>query len=139
MFRFLRRALPFLTAAVLVAGIYDGWIFYSRWRDRRDIENRRQERETEDARRTIDALGGGELRILDFYATPGVIRRGEQARLCYGVFGAKAVRLNPPVEQIDPAVSHCLDVSPAKSTQYTLTATDAAGHTTTRQLVLRVE
>ena len=34
--RLLRRALPILTIAVLAAVVYDGWIFYSRWRSARE-------------------------------------------------------------------------------------------------------
>ena len=138
MIAWLRRALPFLAVALLVALVYDGWVFYSRWQSKREIEREQREREAQEARHVIDALGGGQLKILNFYATPGTIARGEQARLCYGVYGAKTVQIEPRVADLYPAIAHCVDVSPAKSTEYILTAQDASGHTTKEQLMLRV-
>jgi len=75
----LRKSLPFLTAGIVAAVAYDGWLFYSRWRDAREAERERREMETDAARRTIEMLGGGQLKILHFLASPGVIRRGEHA------------------------------------------------------------
>ena len=91
---------------------YDGWIFYSRWSDAREAQKQRLRKEAEDARRIVDALGGDRLKILDFYATPGTIRRGERATICYGVNAAESVRIDPPVEELHPALSHCLQVAP---------------------------
>jgi hypothetical protein len=138
MISFLRRMLPYLAVTLAAALIYDGWIFYSRWRDRQDAEQQRTEREAESARRTIDALGGGALTILNFYASPGAIRRGEHAQLCYGVYGAESVRIDPPVGELHLSVAHCVEVAPVKTTEYTLTATDRTGHTTSQRLLLRV-
>jgi len=139
MIRWLRRVLPWLALALAAAGLYDGWTFYSRWEYRRQAAQLRQQREAEAARRTIDMLGGGALKILGFYATPGAIARGGSARLCYGVYGAKSVRLDPPVQAIEPSVAHCLDISPAKTTVYTLTAIDEAGQGQTQQLTVHVQ
>ena len=58
----LRKALPFLIVAILAAGLYDGWIFYSRWRAAGDIERKSEAKKAEEARRTIDMLGGGGLK-----------------------------------------------------------------------------
>jgi hypothetical protein len=138
MLRILRRALPFLTVALLAFVAYDAWIFYSRWRDRQEAEGARAKKESEDARRIIDQLGGGQLKILNFYASPGAIHHGEAARLCYGVFGATTVRLDPPVGEVYPSVAHCVDVSPASSTKYTLTAGDGKGHSTSQQVRVEV-
>jgi hypothetical protein len=138
MLALLRKALPFLIVAIFIAAAYDGWIFYSRWNYAREAERSRQAKEAADAQRTIDLLGGGELKILDFYASPGSIRRGRQATICFGVFGAKSVRIEPQVEQLRPATMHCLQVSPSKSTEYKLIADDGAGHTATGHLTLKV-
>ena len=138
MFKFLRKALPFLTVAMIAAALYDGWIFYSRWRDARQAEQARQAKQAEEARRTIDMLGGGELKILGFYAVPAAIHRGGKASVCYSVSGAKAVRIEPPVEELHPALSYCLQVSPPKTTEYTLTADDGQGHAVTQRFLLRV-
>ena len=138
MLTLLRKALPFLTVAVLAAVGFDGWVFYSRWRESREAERMGQVRDAQDARRTIDMLGGGELKILNFYANPTAIRRGEHANVCYGVYGAKSVRIEPPVEALHPAVAHCLQVSPSRSTEYKLVAEDASGHTAIQRFVLQV-
>jgi hypothetical protein len=133
-----RKALPFLLVAILAAAAYDGWIFYSRWRYAQDAERLRQAKETEAAKRTIDMLGGGQLKILNFYARPGTLHRGGEASMCFGVFGAKSVRIEPPVEELRPTIMHCMQVSPKKTTEYKLIAEDGAGHTETARLTLRV-
>jgi hypothetical protein len=134
----LRRALPYLTVAVVVAVAYDGWIFYSRWSGEREAQKAEALQQAQDARRTLELLGGDRLKILDFYATPGTIRRGERATICYGVNAADRVRIDPPVEEIHPAISHCLQVAPQRDTDYKLIAEDRAGHVVTQILVIKV-
>ena len=135
---FLRRVLPFLTVAVVAGVLYDGWIFYSRWQDTRRAENARREQEAKTAKMALDAIGDGQFRILDFYASPAVIKRGEQSTICFGVNGARRVRIDPPVESLHPAISYCLKVAPRKDTDFTLTAESAAGQTVTRRLRITV-
>jgi hypothetical protein len=127
----LRRALPFLAVALCAAVIYDIAVFYSRWSSARQAERARREQEIRAAQQTVDMLGGGGLKILQFYASPAVVRRGGHSQLCYGVTGAKAVLLDPPSADVHPALSYCLSVAPAKDTEYKLTADDGAGHTVT--------
>jgi hypothetical protein len=134
----LRRLLPFLTIALLAAVAYDAWVFYSRWSYARQAERTRQEKEAADARKTLDMLGGGNLKILSFYATPGTIHRGDHASLCFGVTGAQSVRMEPAIEALRPALSYCLQVSPAKDTEYKLIAGDDAGHSANSTVTLRV-
>lgn len=136
--KFLRRALPFLGVAVLLAIAYDGWTFYSRWNYARQAGKAEALRQAQDARHTLEELGGDRLKILNFYA-PGSIHRGGPATICYGVNAAEHVRIDPPVEQLQPALSHCFQVSPAKDTEYKLTAQDGAGHVVTQSLTIRVE
>lgn len=134
----LRRVIPFLTIALLAAVAYDTWVFYSRWSSSRQAERFRQEKQARDARRTLDALGGGGFKILDFYAIPDVIRPGDHASLCYGVSGAQSVRIEPSTEALHPALSYCLQVSPGKDTEYKLIAEDSAGHSETSTATIRV-
>ena len=134
----LRKALPYLTVATIIAAAYDGWFFYSRWRDAREWKAVSKAQESEAARRTIDMLGGGQLKILNFYPNPAAIRRGDHANICYGVYGAKSVRIEPPVEALHPAVAHCLQVTPSRSTEYRLVAEDGSGHSASQRFVLRV-
>ena len=136
--RLLRRVLPLVSIGVLAAVIYDGWIFYSRWRSARAGEQARQAEEARRARQTIDLIGGTDFRIIDFYAAPQAIRRGQQAQICFGVYGAKQVRIEPAVAELHPAVSDCLLVSPRNDTTYKLIAEDGAGHTANASLVIRV-
>ena len=136
--KFLRRALPYLTVAVFIAVAYDGWIFYSRWSGVREAQKADARKQAQDARRTLDLMGGDRLKILDFYATSPAIRRGERATICYGVNAADRVRIEPLVEELHPAVSHCLQVAPLKDTEYKLTAQDRAGHIVTQSLTIKV-
>lgn len=121
-----------------VIAIYDGAIFYSRWSQTREGEQKQARVEAERARKTLELMGGDELRITSFYASPGVIRSGEKANLCYGVNGANKVRLEPPVEEVWPSQTHCLQVSPRADTTYKLTAGDAAGHAVSQSFLLKV-
>jgi hypothetical protein len=135
--KILRQALPYLGIAVLLAIAYDGWIFYSRWNYSRQAQKAEALKQAQDARHTIEVLGGDRLKILNFYAPPA-IRRAGQATVCYGVNAAEHVRIDPPVEQLHPALSHCFQVAPTKNTDYKLTAEDGAGHVVTQSLTIRV-
>ena len=134
----LRRGLPYLTVVIVIAAVYDGSIFYSRWRYARDGEKALATKEAQDDRRVADALGGDSLKILNFYATPPTVHSGQKATICYGVNAAETVRLDPPVEQLHPALSHCFQVAPSRDTEYKLIIADRAGHTLTQSLAIKV-
>jgi len=76
------------------------------------------------------------VRITQFYATKVRVPRGESASLCYGVDNAKAVRINPPVERLWPAMSRCFPVSPQETTTYTLIAEDSQGQTDSKSVLI---
>jgi len=78
------------------------------------------------------------VRITQFYATSAATPRGESINLCYGVDNATAVRIEPPVESLKPALSRCISVAPAETTTYTLTAEDQSGKRTTQSVTVRV-
>ncbi|HXM43867.1 MAG TPA: hypothetical protein VN924_21720 [Bryobacteraceae bacterium] len=134
----IRRVLPWLTIGVLAAMLYDGWIFYSRWRSVRRGEQARQEEQALRARQTVDLIGGTDFRIINFYAAPQGIRRGEQTKICFGVYGAKRVHIEPAVGDLHPAISYCLQVAPLKDTEYKLIAEDGVGHTATASLIIKI-
>jgi hypothetical protein len=134
----IRRLLPFLSVGIFSALVVDGWIFYSRWARDRETERVRVEKEAQQARRTLDLMGGTELKILNWYVSPPTIRRGAEANLCYSVVGAKIVRMEPAVKELYPAFSHCIQVSPRSNTEYKLFAEDNAGHTVTANSTLTV-
>ena len=119
-----------------------GWIFVSRWWQNRVFEHRvreeRTEKQREEDRATLEQLGGKELAIQTFYATPGEIRRGQAVQLCYGVANAKTVTLEPQSNPVWPSYSRCVDVTPAKTTTYTLTITGASGDSKSQSVVVTV-
>ena len=135
---------PFLYSwtALAIGVLVVGWILFSRWLENRNIETRakeeRTEKQQEQDRIALDQLGGKELAIQNFYATPGVVGRGETVQLCYGVANAKTVKLEPQSNPVWPSYSRCVDVTPTKSTTYTLTIADDAGNTRTQSLEVKV-
>jgi len=134
---------PFLysSALILVVALYVGWILLSRRQDNRAYQQRaeqaqaKKQREADQA--TIEQLGGSELAIQMLYATPK-IRRGETAQICYGVANASSVTLLPQSNPVWPSHNLCVDVKPAKTTTYTLTATGAGGQTLSEDVKIEV-
>jgi hypothetical protein len=128
--------------AVSLTALVVSGVFYFRWSEPRRIEERlRQERiekQRAEDQRVVEMLGGSRFEILSFYASPGVIRRGESLQLCYGVSNAKTVRLEPQSNAVWPSASKCVYVSPVKDTTYTLTIEDGAGHTKSANLSVLV-
>jgi hypothetical protein len=114
------------------------WILYSRWQENRVIEQRTRDeasrKQTENDRLALEQFGGKELAIQSFYASPGAVRKGESVQLCYGVANAKEVKLEPQPNAVWPSYARCVNVSPAKTTTYTLTISDASGNTKIQSL-----
>jgi hypothetical protein len=131
------------SSSVLVIAIFVvAWILFSRWNENRVIDNRAKKQRTqeqqEEDRTVLERLGGKDLAIQNFYASPGEIRRGQAVQLCYGVANAKTVTLEPQSNPVWPSYSHCVSVTPTKTTVYTLTIADAAGNTKTGTLEVKV-
>ena len=135
---------PLLYSSLLVgtALLVVVWILYSRWQENRSIERRTREetarKQLENDRITLEQLGGKELAIQSFYASPGAIHKGESVQLCYGVANAKAVKLEPQPNAVWPSYARCVNVSPEKTTEYTLTISDASGNTKSQSLQVNV-
>jgi hypothetical protein len=134
----LRRVIPWMGVAILIAALNLAWTFYSRWNSNQEVERARSQKEVEDARRTVELMGNGEFKILSFYAIPMAIRPGDHASMCFGVSATKSMRITPDVEPVKPTLTRCLPVSPKKTTEYTLTAEDGKGHTIKQSFVLQV-
>jgi hypothetical protein len=130
----LRKALRWSWLFVLVAFLYAGLTIYLRSENNKAIDDAAARERAEKDRRVYEQLGAGDLKIVTFYPNPPVISRGETGKLCYGVANATAVRIEPEVEPIAPALSRCIEVKPRGSTAYTLTATDSTGRTATKQV-----
>jgi len=137
-----KNPLLYSSATVVLALLVVGGIFVARWWENRSIDRRtsqeRAEKQLQQDRQALEQLGGNELAIQNFYASPGAIRRGETVKLCYGVANAKTVTLEPQSNPVWPSHARCVDVTPAKTTTYTLTISDAAGHTQSQTLDVKV-
>jgi hypothetical protein len=78
------------------------------------------------------------MRLLMFYANPGMVVEGEAASLCYGVTNAKTVKITPLNEELKPSFNRCVEIFPAQDTVYELTATDSSGATLRQSLEVKV-
>lgn len=134
----MRKILPFTSAAVLIALIYVGYIFYSRHEAVKEAEQQAATKQSEEARKVAEMYGGDQLKILDFHATAGPLHKGETAELCYSVSNAQTVKIEPDVHEVPVSYSNCAKIQPKKDTEYTLTATDKKGNTQQAVLTMRV-
>ena len=136
-----KNPLVYSSLLLLIVAGYVGWIIFSRHQDTRAYEQRaadaQAKKQHEQDQAAIEQLGGNELAIQMLYATPR-IRRGETAQVCYGVANAKSVTLEPEASKVWPSHNLCVDVKPAKTVTYTLTATAADGKTVSQQVTVEV-
>jgi hypothetical protein len=132
--------LPYTTILMFVIAGYVGWTFYSR---RQDAKAAQQKAEAEKAamnKKVVDQVfGSGDVKLLTFSISPIRLQRGQSAHMCYGVSNAVSVEIEPHVEDTKPSYNHCFDISPKKSTTYTLTAKDKAGHVETGSLTVTIQ
>jgi len=133
----------FYSSIVLVAvAAYAAYVLISRYESNRAFERRKIEEQTEqrreDDRRAIEQLGGSELAVRALYISPAIIRRGEYAQLCYDVANAKTVTLDPPAGAVWPSHTRCINITPRKTTTYTLTIAGASGKTASQTVTLQV-
>lgn len=135
----LRKILPYTTIAVVLVALYTAYTFYSRSDQQARLERSTTAQEAEAGRDSLNRVGGGELKILQFFATPAAVARGQAAKLCYGVAFAKTVRIEPETEAIWPSMGRCIDVKASKTTHYTLTAEDGRGHKATQSTDVTVQ
>ena len=137
-----KNPLLYSSLLVVIALFVVPWILYSRWQENRSIERRTREeasrKQLENDRIALEQLGGKELAIQNFYASPGAIHKGETVQLCYGVANAKVVKLEPQPNEVWPSYARCVSVSPAKTTTYTLTISDDSGNTKSQALQVNV-
>jgi len=109
----------FIVAAI--ATLYLLFVFGKRWWNARELAN-----QPSPSSAVHPAYAGDELKVLNFLASPGTVRRGEAALLCYGVLNAESVTIEPHFEDLKPSLSRCLQVRPEKTTEYRL---EASGRT----------
>lgn len=124
---------------ILLAALYTGWTFYSRRNAAVEFRRAAEAREIERSRKDVELNGGSQLKITMLYASAAAVRRGQTAQICYGVVNAKNISFDPPIPDVWPSMSRCVDVSPKKSTTYTLHADDGAGHSDKAQILVQVK
>ena len=128
---------------LVCVAIYVGFVLLTRYESNRDFERRdaaqKAEQRREEDRRAVEQLGGSDLAIRSLYVAPPQIHRGEKAQLCYDVANAKTVTLDPPEGEVWPSHSRCVDLTPKKTTTYTLTIADTSGKTATQSVELQVQ
>jgi hypothetical protein len=134
----IRRILPFTTVAAVLALIYLAWVFYARSSENRQLQRQADAKSIEQAQKTYELYGSGQLKIMLFYAVPGVVARGAAAQLCYSVSNAKTVKIDHGVEEIKPSLSRCVPITPVRPTTYTLTAADDQGHRASQSVEVEV-
>jgi len=137
-----RNPLLYTSTLLIIVLVYVAGTFYVRRQQNREIEQRASDaaaaKERTNDQFTVEQLGGDEFKILNFYATPSVVHAGEAVQLCYGVSNAKTVKLEPQTNPVWPSVSRCVDVTPKKTTEYTLTVEDGAGNSKTSTVTVQV-
>lgn len=128
--------LVLVVAAFVFYTMLDRYLFQARFEERqaRELAARR----LADDRLAIQQLGGSELAIRGLYVSPAVIRTGQAAQLCYDVANAKAVTLDPPLAEVWPSHSRCIELKLKKSTTFTLTIANASGKIVSQSVDLKV-
>jgi hypothetical protein len=72
------------------------------------------------------------VQITNFYSSG--VEKGGTGNLCYGVTGATKVTLDPPVEEVWPAVTKCVQIRGDGPKHYTLTAMGADGQSVSQSI-----
>ena len=128
---------------LLIVLAFVGYTMWSRKTQDADLAYKQQAAKTAQQRESdaaaVEELGGSDFKILAFYASPGLIHRGETVDMCYGVSNAKTVKLDPPEGNVWPSANRCMQVTPKKTTTYTLTIDDGKGKTANQQLTVTVK
>jgi hypothetical protein len=128
---------------VLIVLAFVGYTLWSRHTENADLAYKQQAAKSAQQRESdaaaVEELGGSDFKILAFYASPGLIHRGDRVDMCYGVSNAKTVKLDPPEGNVWPSANRCMQVTPKKTTTYTLTIDDGKGNTANQQLTVTVQ
>ena len=137
------RILRYSRLAIVIAAIYVVVVLFMRWRQNRQYvakeKAQQQAQQRAEDERSLETLGGTVFTIEGFYAAPGEIRRGDSVQMCYSVANAQSVKIEPDTNHgVWPSLSRCFEITPKKTTTYTLTAQDAHGQTKTASLTFQV-
>lgn len=134
----LKRIVRYMLVVTVAAVLYAAWVFISRYDENRRLEEADRRRRAEAASALPEQLRGSGVKILQFYAVPAALQRGERGQICYGVLNAESVRMEPDTGKLSPALSRCIEIAPRATTRYTLTAVDKGGRAISESFVLNV-
>ena len=138
-----RNPLVYTSLILGCVALYVVYVFFSRYDSNRRYERQSRQRQSEqrqqDDARAVEQLGGSDLAIRGLYVSPSAIAPGQSAQLCYDVANAQTVTLDPPVAEVWPSHSRCINVSPKKTTQYRLSIAGATGDVVSEAVELRVK
>lgn len=123
---------------MVLAALWTGWTLYSRQQSAAEAERQSKQKQADANSKLLAAFGGDQLTILGFNAAATEAPVGGRVVLCYGVSNATAVKIEPGVEPLKPALSHCLNVFPKKTTTYVLKAEDGKGNSRSASVIIRV-
>jgi len=136
---------PYLYSGIVILGVlmYVSFVMLDRYESNRAYvrhnAEKAAEQQRENDRAAVVQLGGSELAVRALYVSPESIHRGQTAQLCYDVANAKIVTLAPPAsDEVWPSHNRCVNISPKKTTTYTLTISDASGKTASQTVELQV-
>jgi hypothetical protein len=117
----MKRIVRWLWLALAIAVAQLGWTWLQRRNANFRMEDRLRATLPREQPEPAPEPGHG-VQILQFYARSGEMVEGEPNVVCYGVRNAKSVRLEPPVENVYPALVRCFGIEPQQDTTYQLTA-----------------
>jgi hypothetical protein len=134
----MKRIGVLLSVAVAIAAAYLGWTWFQRHEGNLRIGRRIA------AFRGRSGPGGltdsgTSVKIVQFYARSAEIVDGERDVICYGVHNAKAVRVEPEVERLSPALVRCFWVDPREDTTYRMIAEGDDGSRAEASFTVRVK
>jgi len=138
---FLRQLQIPLAVGTIIAVVYLTYVLVARHTANQHFAERHRlaEATAEQKSKFLGTYGGSAVRILQFYARDGEILDDQSTVICYGVVNAKAVRIDPAVAEVYPALNRCVEAAPKHDTTYTLTAEGNDGKTVTAAFTLAVK
>jgi len=77
--------------------------------------------------------------IISFSGPARPIKPRSEARLCYSTLGEGTAAITPEPGKVQPSIKNCVNVSPSRTTEYTLTVTTPQGEKKSRKLTVTVE
>jgi len=133
----MKKVLRYSAAGFLIALAYLGWIWLTRYNANREYERQAAQSETARYKKLVPA--STELQITQFYASKQEAAKGESVLVCYGVENARAVRIEPAIDDhLIPLPAKCIPFAPHRTTTLKLVAEGEKGGEATQSITVRV-